>query len=50
MAWTIFINQPSGPVPRNLLITGQVPPMEHGVNSMNIQIGAGGQVDRKSVV
>ena len=44
MAWTIFINQPSGPVPRNLLITGQVPPMEHGVNSMNIQIGAGGQV------
>ncbi|HEX7198430.1 MAG TPA: hypothetical protein VF213_03095, partial [Dongiaceae bacterium] len=46
MAWTIFINQPSGPVPRNLLITGQVPPMEHGVSSMNIQIGAGGQVFR----
>ena len=44
MPWTIFINQPSGPVPRNLLITGQVPPMEHGVSSMNIQIGAGGQV------
>ena len=46
MAWTIFINPPSGPVPRNLLITGQVPPMEHGVSSMNIQIGAGGQVFR----
>jgi hypothetical protein len=25
MPWTIFINRPSGPVPRNLLITGQVP-------------------------
>src|SRR5260370_32704413 len=44
MQWTIFINPLSGPVPRNLLITGQVPPMEHGVSSMNIQIGAGGQV------
>jgi len=43
MAFTIFFNNPGSPVPRKLLITGSVPPMEHGMSSMTIQIGAGGQ-------
>jgi hypothetical protein len=34
MPWTIFINRPSGPVPRNLLITGplgRLMKMVHGI-------------------
>ena len=43
MPFTIFFNNPGSPVPRKLLITGSVPPMEHGMSAMSIQIGAGGQ-------
>lgn len=39
MAWTIFFNPPPNPAPRNLLLTGQVPPLEHGVNSISVSIG-----------